>query len=383
MVLGFNENFEAYIASQYPENISKTFDIKASDLMNIYTLHRMDKKEPNFYQMEIKHFTIASFFTGSSSQQFIGMPEFAITAFFSNKDIEEGLLSADFEGFLRRIAHEILPKKDDQELDHLLEKYYIKLKEGNLEPYWEISDEKEKQKIGEILETKSETNANLNEEIIDADQYKLENKILKEELKTLEMLVEEKSEKIRELTKRISETVSDKSDLEDYIGKCSQLEEENELLRKNMDAMTEEFSKESGESQKLKSVINELERNLETKDTLINELDKKIETFHKEMEEVKEIKEDSVEKLMEIDKLKKEKESLLQENEKLKKENESHIDSIADLKLQLRQINKQVSSKEDVQSNLNETIIDLKKEIKVLRRERDHYKEIIKEHDLL
>ena len=32
---------------------------------------------------------------------------------------------------------------------------------------------------------------------------------------------------------------------------------------------------------------------------------------------------------------------------------------------------------------LEQKVIDLKKEIKVLRRERDHYKEIIKEHNLL
>ncbi|MFX1340038.1 MAG: hypothetical protein ACFFDK_15615, partial [Promethearchaeota archaeon] len=66
MVLGFNENFEAFIEAQVPDDLSKNLNLKASDLMNIYTLHRMDKNEPNFFQMEIREFTVASFFTGFS-----------------------------------------------------------------------------------------------------------------------------------------------------------------------------------------------------------------------------------------------------------------------------------------------------------------------------
>ena len=55
MILRFNENFEAFIDAQYPSALSENLHIKVSDLMNIYTLHRMKKDEPNFFQMEIKN----------------------------------------------------------------------------------------------------------------------------------------------------------------------------------------------------------------------------------------------------------------------------------------------------------------------------------------
>ena len=72
MILRFNENFEAFIDAQYPSDLSESLKIRASDLMNIYTYHRMKKEEPNFFQMEIKDFNVASFFTGFSSKKFVG-----------------------------------------------------------------------------------------------------------------------------------------------------------------------------------------------------------------------------------------------------------------------------------------------------------------------
>ncbi len=65
------------------------------------------------------------------------------------------------------------------------------------------------------------------------------------------------------------------------------------------------------------------------------------------------------------------------------KDNDRHLDSIVNLKLKLRELRNKISSEVDVQENLKEVTIDLKKEIKVLRRERDHYKEIIKKKNLI
>jgi len=49
----------------------------------------------------------------------------------------------------------------------------------------------------------------------------------------------------------------------------------------------------------------------------------------------------------------------------------------------MRNLKKQISSEGTSKNKLNEQIIDLKKEVKVLRRERDHYQKLVKKHNLL
>ncbi|MFX1259934.1 MAG: hypothetical protein ACFFAN_18955, partial [Promethearchaeota archaeon] len=250
MILGFNERFEAYIVAQYPSDVSKNLNIKASDLMNIYTLHKMKKSEPNFFQMEIKDFSVASFFTGSSFKHYVGTPDYAITVFLSEDEINEDILPKDFEFLLRRIAYEILPKKndvDDSVFFDLLKKNYLMLKNGELEPYWEESTEEEieasttqtnvievvnkqdinkdeiSEKTDNETEISEESESKLEAEVIvkseekKSDDYydKLEKQVLEEEIEDLKILLNEKTEKIRELTKRITEIHSDKSDLEE------------------------------------------------------------------------------------------------------------------------------------------------------------------------
>jgi len=110
-IIWYGEEIEAKIASQHPSNLSKKQKIKASDLMNIYTFHRIEKKDyPNFFQMEMENFSVASFFTGFSLNNYVGLPNYSITVFFSNKDDDKDNLSKDFEGYLRRIAYELIPK---------------------------------------------------------------------------------------------------------------------------------------------------------------------------------------------------------------------------------------------------------------------------------
>ena len=86
MILRFNENFEAFIDAQYPNDLSESLNIKASDLMNIYTLHRMKEEQPNFFQMEIKDFSVASLFTGFSFKKYVGYPNHAITVILSDEN---------------------------------------------------------------------------------------------------------------------------------------------------------------------------------------------------------------------------------------------------------------------------------------------------------
>jgi len=398
MVLGFNENFEAFIEAQFPNDLSESFNLKASDLMNIYTLHRMDKNEPNFFQMEIREFTVASFFTGISLKHYVGRPDYAITVFFSNEEMtqETSPIDYDFEGKLRKIAYEILPKKDEQNSKELLKDYYVKLENQELEPYWDEYNEDEITKLvplpskGISEESISESSpldlvpmatTQTNENSKDEDYYKLENEVLKIEIESLDMLLKEKSEKITELTQK--EKTPESSDMEDWKSKYEKLEEYNQILTENVDKLTEINSKYDKEIKRLTNNESELQIKLESKGTLINELTRKLEKITKEMERYKETKDDAIEYYQVIEVLKKENKVLKQDNEQLKKDNEIHLDSLADLKLKLREFKQKASSEVNAQDNLREEFIDLKKEIKVLRRERDHYKAIIKEHNLL
>jgi len=398
MVLGFNENFEAFIEAQFPNDLSESFNLKASDLMNIYTLHRMDKNEPNFFQMEIREFTVASFFTGFSLKHYVGRPDYAITVFFSNEEMtqETSPIDYDFEGKLRKIAYDILPKKDELSSKELLKDYYVKLENQEIEPYWEEYNEDEITKLvplpskGISEESISESSAidlapmatiQNNENIKDDDYYRLENEVLKTEIESLEMLLKEKSETIKELTEK--EKKFESSGMEEWKSKYEKLEEYNQILTENVDKLTEITSKYDKEIKRLTNNESELQKKLESKGTLINELTRKLEKITKELEGYKETKDDAIEYYQVMEVLKKENKVLKQDNEQLKKDNEIHLDSLADLKLKLREFKQKVSSEVNAQDNLREEFIDLKKEIKVLRRERDHYKAIIKEHNLL
>ena len=280
MVLGFNENFEAFIEAQFPNDLSESFNLKASDLMNIYTLHRMDKNEPNFFQMEIREFTVASFFTGFSLKHYVGRPDYAITVFFSNEEMtqETSPIDYDFEGKLRKIAYDILPKKDELSSKELLKDYYVKLENQEIEPYWEEYNEDEITKLvplpskGISEESISESSpidlapmatTQTNENSKDEDYYKLENEVLKTEIESLEMLLKEKSEKISELTHK--EKTSESSDMEEWKSKYEKLEEYNQILTENVDKLTEITSKYDKEIKRLTNNESELQKKIRIK----------------------------------------------------------------------------------------------------------------------
>ncbi len=398
MVLGFNENFEAFIEAQFPNDLSESYNLKASDLMNIYTLHRMEKNGPNFFQMEIREFTVASFFTGFSLKHYVGRPDYAITIFFSNEEMtqDSSLIDYDFEGKLRKIAYDILPKRGETNFTGLLEDYYGKLENQQIEPYWDEYNEDEISKFvplpteGSSDEITTEVNPiNLahmnnpqtNENDKEQNYYKLENEVLKTEIESLEMLLKEKTEKITELSQ--SQNMSEGPDTADWKSKYEKLEEYNQILTENVDKLTELNSKYDEEIKRFTNNKTELQKKMDSKETLINELTRKLEKTTKELEGCKESKDDAIEYYQVMELLKKENKELIQENQTLKKDNEIHLDSIADLKLKLRDFKEKASSEGNAQDNLTEELIDLKKEIKVLRRERDHYRAIIKEKNLL
>ncbi|MHA1335762.1 MAG: hypothetical protein ACTSPW_08425 [Promethearchaeota archaeon] len=390
MILGFHKSPGAYIEKQYPENISERLNVSTADLMNIYALHRMRRMEPNFIQIKVKNVNIASFYTGFSFKHYVGRPNYCITVFLSDDDT----ISNDFEGMLRRIAHEILPKQEDLDFEDLFIEYYEKLRVGSIEPYWEEYIEGEGSIIATIdadeakMESSQET---INEEeseqegipvmddlSFDKQFEELEKEELKEKVKELQDIIKEKDEKIRELTKQITEKVSEESEyfeevkmlktqldeankkIDDWALKLADLNEKNAVLMETVRKLTEMSNEQNEEMERQGKTIIELKNQLKEKNAKIEELTAKLENAQTELE-------GKTNELI----------------EKLKEENQMHLDTITELKLELKKLKRQIKEDEAVQEDLSEQIINLKKDIKILRRERDHYKELVKKHNLL
>ncbi|GAH77711.1 unnamed protein product, partial [marine sediment metagenome] len=53
------------------------------------------------------------------------------------------------------------------------------------------------------------------------------------------------------------------------------------------------------------------------------------------------------------------------------------------LKLDAKNLKSKISSIDEEKEKIKDQSLDLKKEVKVLRRERDHYKKIVKDNNLL
>ncbi|MCJ7651212.1 MAG: hypothetical protein MUP85_21595, partial [Candidatus Lokiarchaeota archaeon] len=75
--------------------------------------------------------------------------------------------------------------------------------------------------------------------------------------------------------------------------------------------------------------------------------------------------------------------NLKEEIEKSKSSSNLHIDSMTNLKIEIKNLKEQITSIDLFKKEVNEQTFDLKKEIKVLRRERDHYLKIVKDNNLI
>jgi len=411
MILRFNENFEAFIDAQYPIDISESLNMKASDLMNIYTLHRMKEDQPNFFQMEIKDFSVASFFTGFSFKKYVGYPNHAISVILSDEDLKNEELAKNFEGMVRRVAFELLNKKSEPNFIEMLKEYYIILGNADLEPYWEVSNEEEVHKV--ILnptEDKKEefkqnelsqkmTSEDIKPELkfehkstemtsqaeVDLEKRfdRLEKEVLEQEIKDLKMLLKEKSEKIKEITKQLTDQQSEISKIEEWKETYEKFKKENEILTTNANNLTELSNQQKEEIDSQTEKLNQIMEEINDKNIQIVNFKNELEKSNDQIDESKIIKKEAEDLKNQIDIIKNENENLKKEIEKLVKDNGLHIDNITNLKLKLKEFKSKLTSEVNVQDNLAEVIIDLKKEVKVLRRERDHYKEIIKEKKLL
>ena len=429
MIIGFSEEYEAFIDAQYPKNLAKKIKFKDTDIMDLYTLHKMERVEPNFIKTTIKNQMIASFYTGSNFNLFVGLPDYTVSIVLTEEDIIEDILPKNFEGMIRRIAHLILPQRDNNpDYEEMVKEFFMMLTNGDLEPFWEEYNEKilakllgetptEKEKTSEIMvdepsndefdeldEIPSEENLpeetisdkELFEEFLEATKENIEEVSeigLGEETEDLKDVIEESlEEKVKEdIVDDVTMGFEVSSDEEIVVEEKTEIEEE--IIEKLDESVSKEHYTEL-EVEVLEKEIEELNSELKEKTEKVRELSKRLTEYQTDRASIEDIKEENIIYQESIKNLSEEKESqtqkideLIKESEdkdiqisELKEEIETYIDRIASLKIELRDIK---SKDKKTKDDLSDELIDMKKEVKVLRRERDHYKKIIKDNDLL
>ncbi len=139
VILNLQKNSEPTIDVQYPEGITEELQISTSGLLSLFEQHKTVKTGPNYIEMQIKrNVSVASFFTGHSERSFLGKPDHAITIFLSDDDT----LPRTFEGQVRRIAFELLPKREDPDFYDQFVQCFELLRKGELDPYYQQMPER-------------------------------------------------------------------------------------------------------------------------------------------------------------------------------------------------------------------------------------------------
>ena len=402
MVLGFNDNAKVFIDTQFPSNLSEFLGITPQKLKGLVEDHMQRKMEPNYAELVLENeVSIASFYTGFSFRHYVGKPNYAITVFLSDDDI----LSKDFEGMMRRIAYELLPKREALNFDDIFGRYYDMLKNEELTPYWEETVEGETSKV--LVEIKDE------KEHLDTEEEQIEDKIkeeiptepggyellkefeaIKEKNQELEDMLEEKTGKLRELTNKYTELMEEKNQNNEQVEKLKAEVSEQYI---KLEKWSQQMADLNENNAKLLEEIKELNDSISLRKDEIEVKEKKIENLKKELKSVEEFEKQAEKSLKEKEDLKRinlslnaeiekfatEIKKLEEQIEKSKNENTIHIDSITGLKLEVKTLKDKFTSEKEEKEKIKNEIFDLKKEIKVLRRERDHYKKIIKDNNLL
>ncbi len=387
--MGFNKSPGAYVDVQYPEDSVDRLNVTTSDMMNIYALHRMRNMEPNYIQMKIKGVSVASFYTGFSFKHYVGRPDYAVTVFLSDDDV----LPNDFEGMLRRFAHHILPKRADFDFELMFKEEFDALQTFELDPYWQEILEGEGSKIMTIhadeepdIKEAGPSAPQVDELNFDDQFDQLEKDELKEQIKEFQEMVKEKQDKIRDLTEKITQQApaeqgeqvqilkqqldEQNQKLDDWSLKLADLAEKNAILMETVRKLTEMSMQQTEEMERQGRKLLDDKKLLEEKDALIKELKKSAGEATNETEASGAAIDELNAKLEELD-----------------ARNKKYLDTITDLKLEIKNLKtkqeQNAESDSGVQKDLADQIIELKKDLKVIRRERDHYKNIVKEKNLL
>ncbi|MHA1191160.1 MAG: hypothetical protein ACTSP9_02540 [Promethearchaeota archaeon] len=399
IIIGFNEDSKAYIDKQFPSNVAEFLNISPPILKELSEHHLKKKMEPNYLEVKLEDdINVASFYSGFSFRHYVGTPNFAVVVFLS----EDDFLPIDFEGMMRRISHELLPKREALNFDDILGRYYEMLKSEELTPYWE-----------EIIEGETsliEREIKKNKDVLDMDtehedvqikttvKDELENDKAMQDLASrnseLDDLLKEKKGKIRELTRKYTDLASEntlkKEEIDTLKNEISEQYIKLEKWSQQMAELNENNSKLLIEVNKLTEKLNEKEKKLTEYDEVITQLNNEAleiknieEEAEKILQEMEDLKSINLGLHSEIESLEKQNANLKEKSEKSKDSSNLHIDSITNLKLEIKNLKEQITSIDLFKEKVNGQTFDLKKEIKVLRRERDHYLQIVKDNNLI
>ena len=401
-VLGFNDKSEAHIETQFPSNICEFLGITSEVLKGLVKVHMDKKMEPHFAEVLLNNdVNVASFYSGFSFRHYVGKPNFAICIFLSQEDVS----NTELEGRLRRIAYELLPKREALNFDDILGQYYDMLKKDELSTYWEEIIEGETS-IVEINNSVGEKQVKGVKEAVDKSEKKnqgdsKENLLMANEYdeiknknRELQDLLEEKKSKIRELTRKFTEIISGNAEHEEEI---QSLKDEISEQYIKLEKWSQQMADLNQNNAKLIEDLKILNQKIYERDEFIKEKEKSIEVLSNKLKGAEEL-EGEAEKVLqekedmkniniglssELEKSENTRKRLSNEIDKLKNQNSVHIDSITTLKLDVKNLKSESKTKEKEKKTFKDQILDLKKEVKILRRERDHYRKIVKEKNLL
>jgi len=401
-VLGFNEKAEVHIETQFPSNVCEFLGITSEILTGLAEIHMDKKMEPHIAEVLLNNdVNVASFYSGFSFRHYVGKPNFAICIFLSQEDVS----NTELEGRLRRIAHELLPKREALNFDDILGQYYDMLKKEELSTYWEEiiegetsvvevskpEGEKQIESVNEAVDKSERKNQEVgNDNLLIANEF---NEI-KNKNRELEDLLEEKKSKIRELTRKYTEIVSGNAEHEEEI---QSLKDEISEQYIKLEKWSQQMADLNQNNAKMIDDLKILNQKIFERDEFIKEKEKHIEVLSNKLTGAEELEEEAEKVLQEKEDIKNiniglsselensenTRKRLLNEIDKLKNQNLVHIDSITTLKLDVKNLKSESKNKEKEKEAFKEQILDLKKEVKILRRERDHYRKIVKEKNLL
>jgi chromosome segregation ATPase len=339
VILNLDKKSEFSIDIEYPQNISDELGVTESMLATVFDEHTRVMNRPNYLEMQIKRdLSVASFFTGHSTKYFIGKGDHVITVFLSDEDT----LPKNFEGQVRRIAFELLPKRKEKKFKELFIKSYELLEKGELDAYWQEREEYQEE-IGEKKE-----------KIDDLAQK-------------VSLLVSDRSEHLRNVEALKHEVTELYSKLENWSVQMAELNEYNATL--------------TAKNRELTRLTNVQKLALDQKDERINNLKAKL-------GDTVEIEKGAEKILTEIQKIRKENEALEQEIEKLKETNKNlkfqelkakrESDSIPELELEIKKLKDKILGVTNEKENMRQLLTDLQNDIKIVREERDRYYKIVK-----
>ena len=344
MILNLDKKSELAKDVEYPQDICEELGITDSMLSTVFEEHKRVKTGPNYLEMQIKRdLSVASFFTGHSSKHFIGKGDHVITVFLSDEDI----LPRNFEGQVRRIAFELLPKRKDKKFKELFAKSYDLLEKGELDAYWQERQE-------------------------------------------FEHDIGEKKVKIDDLAQKVSLLVSDRSE---HLRNVEALKNEVVELYSKLENWTSQMADLNEYNAKLTSKNRELTRLTNVQKLALDQKDERINNLKAKLGDTVEIEKGAEQLLTKIKNVKLESETLTQEINKLNETNKNlkfqllkakrESESIPNLELEMNKLKNKILGVNNEKERIKQELGDVKTELNLVKQERDRYYKIIKGKKLL